>query len=337
MAALSVTMPTIMDIAQLMDENGRIRPVLEILNQQCEMLEDMTWIEGNRVDGHTGAVRTGIPEPTWRKFNQGVQPSKATTTTVSVGTGMLEDYGEVDAKLADMANNRDRFRLSQDVAKLEGFTEKLQRYVLYGNSGTEPEAITGLMNYYNDKAAANAENIIDAGGTGTDNASIVLVVWGGEMGITGIYPKGSQAGFKHEDLGRKTKENAGGVTGALMEVYRSHYEWDCGLFVGDWRQCVRIANIDKSNLTKDASGSSADLADLMSEAMEYVHNLKAGRAAWYMSRKVKIYLNKQRAKAIGNSTLTLENVGGVKSGGDSFGGVPIRRVDAMAADETRVV
>ena len=38
-----------------------------------------------------------------------------------------------------------------------------------------------------------------------------------------------------------------------MEAYRTHYTWDSGLTVRDWRYVVRVANIDKSALTVDAS------------------------------------------------------------------------------------
>lgn len=336
MSALNHTVPTLADLAGAMDQNGRIKPILELLMQHNEMLDDMAWIESNKVDGHDGLIRTGIPEPIWAKINQGVPTSVATQAPMSVGVGRLEDYSQIDKRLADKAGNRDAYRLSQDKAKLQGFNNKLQRYVLFGNSGTEPEAITGLAPYFNDLNAANGENIIDAGGTGSDNNSIWLVVWGGDdTGVAGIYPKGSQAGFQMDDLGEDTAENVNGVTGTLMQVYRSHYSWDCGLWVGDWRQVVRLANIDKSNLTKDASGSSADLCDLMQTCLEQVYDLAGGNAAFYMSRRTRSYVRKQATNATKNSTLTIENVGGKRI--MFFQEVPMRRVDALAADETRVI
>ncbi len=51
-------------------------------------------------------------------------------------------------------------------------------------------------------SAGNAQNIIDAGGTGTDNTSIWLV-WG-ENTVHGIFPKGQKAGIQMEDKGRDT-------------------------------------------------------------------------------------------------------------------------------------
>ena len=80
-----------------------------------------------------------------------------------------------------------------------------------------------------DLSAPNAENIIDAGGTGSDNASIWIVVWD-ELATQMIYPKGSKSGLQHTDKGQVTIEDVDGE-GGRMEAYRSHYRWDLGLCV----------------------------------------------------------------------------------------------------------
>ncbi len=38
------------------------------------------------------------------------------------------------------------------------------------------------------------------------------------------------------------------ANGGKYEGYRTHYKWDNGLALRDWRYVVRIANIDVSNL-----------------------------------------------------------------------------------------
>ncbi len=53
---------------------------------------------------------------------------------------------------------------------------------------------------------------------------------------------------------------------------RSHYKFEAGLTVRDWKYVVRIANIDRSALTADASAG-ADLPDLMFQAQELVPNI----------------------------------------------------------------
>ena len=135
------------------------------------------------------------------------------------------------------------------------------------------------------------------------------------------------------DKGQVTIEDVDG-SGGRMEAYRTHYRWDCGLTVRDWRYAVRIANIDKSNLTKYVSGSSADLTDLMAQAVEMIPSLGMGRPAFYCSRTIKSFLRRQIASKVSNSTLTMEQVGGKHV--VMYDGIPVRRTDALAPDEAAV-
>jgi hypothetical protein len=331
MATLATTHPTLLDLARRTDPDGSIADIVEILNQTNEVLDDMVWMEGNLVTGHRTTIRTGLPTPTWRKLYGGVQPTKSTTAQITDNTGMLEAYAEVDKALADLNGNTAEWRLSEESPHIEGMSEEIAQTVFYGNEGTEPEAFTGLSPRFNDLAAANAENIIDAGGTGTDNASIWMCVWGPQSGF-GITPKGSQAGLQMKDLGEVTIENVDGA-GGRMQAYRSHYRWDAGLTIRDWRYFVRIANIDRSALTTDAS-TGAHLPNLLFQAYNRLPNAN-GRAVIYMDRGLITKLGQQDAALIKNSTLTTGDTGGKLT--TSWLGIPIRRVDVLSPDEARVV
>lgn len=332
MATLTNQNPTLMDMAKALDPDGTVAAVVELLNQTNEMLADMTFVEGNLPTGHRHTVRTGLPTPTWRKLYGGVQPTKSTRNQVTDNCGMLEDYAEIDKALADLNGNTNEFRLSESRAHLEGITQSLQETVLYGNVDLNPERFEGLASRYNDLAADNADNIIDAGGTGSDNRSIWLIVWGTET-CHGIVPKGSTAGIQVNDKGQVTIENVDGA-GGRMEAYRTHFRVDAGLTVRDWRYVVRIANISMSDLNADASGDSANLPNLMAEAVDLIPSLGMGRAAFYTSRDVRTKWRQQMANAVKQSTLTTEDVGGVKS--PMFDEIPIRRTDKLAVDEARV-
>lgn len=333
MATLGTFNPTYIDLQKRLDPNGDIAPVAELLYEYNEVIEDMTWMEGNLPTGHRSTIRTGIPEPAFRKFYGFTQPSKSTTVQVTDNCGMLDDYSVVDKAMADLNNNAASFRLSEDLALIQGFRNKCAESIFYGDETITPEGITGLAPRYNDLSAENADNIIDAGGTGVDNASIWLVCWS-PMTVHGIVPKGSAAGLQMKDLGEVTVQDTEGGTNGLMQAYRTYYRWDIGLTVRDWRAVVRIANIDKSELTADAS-SGANLPQLMFEASELLHEMAGGRCTWYMSRDVKTKLGQQIASGVENSTLEMMDVGGRKV--MAVRGWPVRRVDALAADEARVV
>ena len=246
MATLAVTHPTLADVAKATDPDGKIATIVEILNETNEMLDDMVWVEGNLPTGHRTTVRAGLPAPTWRKLYGGVQPTKATNVQVTDTTGMLEAYAEIDKALADLNGNTAAFRMTEDKAHIEGMSQEFMSTLMYGNEGTAPEEFTGFAPRFNDNSGpANADNILLGGGSGSDNSSIWLISWGANT-VHGIYPKGSKAGLQFNDKGQVTIEDSDGSNGGRYEAYRSHYRWDVGLSVRDWRYVVRICNVDNS-------------------------------------------------------------------------------------------
>ena len=333
MAVLQTKWPTLLDFAKASDPNGKIEKVAEILNETNEILDDMVWVEGNLPTGNRTTVRTGIPAPTWRKMYGGVQPNKGTTAQITDDTGMLEAYAEVDKALADLNGNTAEFRVLEDRAHIEGMSQTIADTIFYGDSSLYPERFMGLAPRFNDTTAQNGDNIILGGSAvgQTDNLSIWLIGWS-ESTVHGIIPKGSKAGLQMEDLGRVTIENVDG-NGGRMEAYRTHYRWDAGLTVKDWRYVVRIPNIDRSLLTIDYS-TGANIADLMVQAIEKIPNTNAVRLAFYMPRTIRTFLRRQITNQVKNSTLTMDTVAGKRV--LAFDGVPVRRVDALSADEARV-
>jgi hypothetical protein len=333
MTTLSAIHPTLLDVTKRLDPNGKIDTIAEMLNQTNEVLEDMVWVEGNLPTGHRTTVRTGLPAPTWRKLYGGVQPTKSTTVQVTDACGMLEAYAEVDKALADLNGNTAAFRLSEERAHIEGMNQEFAQTLFYGNEGTAPEEFTGFSPRFNLSTAENGSNIIRPSNTqpdSTDNTSIWLVVWGANT-VHGIYPKGSKAGLAMEDKGQVTIESVDGA-GGRMEAYRTHYRWDCGLSVRDWRYVARI-NIDQEDLVYNAA-TGPNLIDLMTQAIEVIPSLSMGRPAFYCNRTVRSYLRRQIANKVANSTLTMETVAGKHV--TMFDGIPVRRCDAITNTETGV-
>lgn len=326
MATIGASNPTIADVAKRLDPGGKIDTIVEILNETNEILDSMTWIEGNLVTGHLTTVRSGLPSVAWRMLNYGVPQSKSRTIQVTDACGILEAYAEVDKDLADLNGNASSFRLSEDRAFIEAMSQEMSDTLFYGNTETAPEEFLGLSYRYSELAGAeNSENIIGAGGTGSDNTSIWLVIWGPNT-IHGIYPKASKAGLQMNDLGQVTLEDA---AGGKYEGYRSHYQWKCGLTLRDWRYVVRIANIDVSALTKDASAG-ADLIDLLQQCVEIPPNLNMGRAVFYCNKTIRSFLRRQITNTA-NVNLTLDNYAGRKV--VMFDGIPMNRCDSILLTE----
>jgi hypothetical protein len=332
--------PTLADFIQALGPDDAVTDLGELLHQTNEMYAEMTFVEGNLLTGHRFTIRTGLPTPVWRRMYQGVQPTKSSRAQVTASTGMLEDYSEVDKALADLNGNTTRFRMQEDAAHIEGFNQKVASSLVYESEDNTPEAITGIMPHFaNVGLTGTGTQVLDAGGTGTDNGSILLVGWAANT-IYGIFPKGSKAGLSVRDLGEVTAlaRTADNVSTGQYQAYRTHYKWDLGLVVQDYRYVVRIANIDRSLLGADPTVTGytgANLPNLMFQAMEIIPSLSNCRPVFYMDRSFKTILRQQLPNVVKNSTLQIMDVGGKKV--DSFQEIPIRRMDVMRADEARVV
>jgi hypothetical protein len=291
----------------------------------------MVWLEGNLPTGHQTTVVTGLPEPTWRTLYGGVQPSKGTTKQIVDTCGMLEARPQIDVDLAKLNGNSPEWRLSEERLHIEGMNQAMAHTLFYGDTRDDPEKFMGLHPRFSDMSADNSEQIIDAGGTGSDNTSIWLVTWGPNT-VHGIFPKGSKAGMQITDNGKQTVTDS---AGGRYDVLESHYKWDCGLSVRDWRYVVRIANIDVSDLKtfNSSSDAAANLIRLLIEATELPPEVNLGRPAIYCNRTVRTWLRiMMNEKA--NVHLSLEEVAGKKV--MAFDGIPVRRCDKILNTEAAI-
>jgi hypothetical protein len=339
MALLAAGALTLADWAKRLDPDGQVPKVAELLSQTNEILEDAVFKEGNLPTGHRVTIRTGLPAVFYRMINQGVPASKSTTTQIDEACGMLEARSNIDEKLAKLNDNSAAFRLSEDEAFIEAMNQTMAGAMFYGNPGTDPRQFLGLQTRYSSLTAGNGGNILDAGGTGSNNASIYLVVWG-ENTVFCPFPKGSKAGLQHQDLGI---DDVADSNGNLYRALKALYQWDNGLAVKDWRYVVRICNINTTDLigqsaTQAASAATA-IMKLMMRSMDRVPNLAMGRAVFYANRTIYSMLRVASLDK-SSSAVTIEtaaNQFGTSYKMTSFMGVPLRKVDQLLNTESRVV
>lgn len=347
MPVIGATTLTLADWAKRTDDSGKTAVIVELLSQSNPILEDMLFMEGNLATGHKTTVRTGIPQATWRMLNYGVANAKSTTAQIVDTCGNLEIYSVVDKDLAKLNGNTAEFRLSESRAFIQGMSQQVASTIFYGNTNVNPERFTGFAPRYNTVSTAvaqSANNVIDAGGTGSTNTSIWIISWGAET-CHGIFPKGSIAGLQHTDMGEWPVQDANGNT---YQAYRDHYKWEIGLTVRDWRFCVRIANIDVTLLS---SGNAPNLTNLLIRAMYRMPTTgraqtpiqssdapsvrdMMGRTAIYCNRTISTYLDIQAVDKA-NVLLKIEQWDGMPV--TTFRGIPIRPCDAILNTESRVV
>jgi hypothetical protein len=330
-ATLATGVLTMLDWAKRRDPDGSIPIIVELLNQTNQILTDAVFMEGNLPTGHRTTVRTGLPTIYWRLLNQAVATSKSTTAQIDEQTGLMEAWSEVDQKLAELGGKARvaGFRLSEARAFLEAMNQEWASTLFYG-SALAPEEFIGLSPRYSSLSAGNADNIVDCGGTGSDNCSAWLIAWGEET-CACIFPQGSAAGILHEDFGIQTITGSAGIGGTRMRAYQERYVLESGLLLKDWRHVVRCANIDVSDLT---GASAADLVAFMGDAEEIIPD-DMGRRAWYVPRRLKRALRKQVAKAVKDGGgLNFQNFSGQSI--MAFDNTPIRTCDALTLTEARI-
>ncbi|MDE2471518.1 MAG: hypothetical protein KGL35_23020 [Bradyrhizobium sp.] len=346
MATLGTTALTLADWAKRTDDDGKTAIIVNLLSQANEIMDDMLWMECNQTTSHKTTVRTGLPQGTWRALYQGVQPTKSTTAQIVENCGNLEAYSEIDKDLADLNGNTAEFRLSEDQAFFEGLTQQMAGAIMYSNSLSTPQQIMGMTPRYatvSTSAAQSANNVIDMGGTGSTNTSIWVVAWGANT-VHGLFPRAKMAGLTQRDLGEIMKQNS---DGSRYQIYSSHFKWESGVCVRDWRYVTRLANIDVTLL------NGVNAANLINGMIRALHRfpttprnaanvqdatrpsgvLGGGRMAIYCNRTVATYFDLQALNKT-NVLLQMEQWDGKPV--TTFRGIPIRTVDQILSTEARV-
>ena len=331
MATLTSNVPTLMDVASRNDPDGKYAQIAELLHQLNPILDDVPMKEGNLATGHQGTVRTGLPSTAFRRWNDGITPSKSTTQKLEVGCAQLAAMSQVDVDIAKLNGHSAAFRASESVAFLESMAQTMATQMFYGNVNTDPAGFTGFTPLYNAiSGGATAQNIVTGGGSGSDNTSLWLVGWGMNT-VHGIYPKGQAGGLQHEDKGQILVPAATGIGGAMLDAYVDIWKWNCALFVQDWRYVVRGPNIDISNL--EAESSAADVVKMMIKMYYKIPSFGMCRPAFYTSRRLQTMLHIQ-ALSKASSQLTVENFDGKQI--TTFLGIPVKCCDAITTSEATV-
>jgi len=332
MATIGTTVYTLNDYRSGLDPDGSVATIVEALDEVNEIVSDAVFKEGNLVTGHRHSIRSGIPQPTWRRLNYGVAQTKSKKVQVDDTCGMLEAVSAVDERIMVLGGNKASVRWSEDKPHIEGMAQEAAGAFIYSNEKTDPEQITGLTPRYSLYSAQSGNNMINGGGTGSDNTSVWLVGWG-DGKIFGIHPQGTPLGLRMRDQGLVEMTDDNGNT---YMAYKSRFYWDIGLAVADWRYAVRICNIDVSALVADdgTPSTGVNLIKKMILAMHKIPNLKACKPIFYCNETVMTYLDLQ---TLGQSNMNVTYREGPH--GEpiyKFRGIPIHRVDQILNTESAV-
>ena len=327
--------PDALDLQKRMDIKGSISPIVEILTQTNDILDDAVWIECNNGTAHKTTMRTGIPGP----------PSASSTAASSLQVPHCSDHGQLrhDGELrrdrqalADLNGNaRPRGVCLKRRPSSRASPEALPLHVLRQRGPPSPKAspASPALQHHHGRGE-QGQHLLRLRDRRGLNCTSIGWSCGDRTPSTCSTPRARRLACWSRNKGQVTIENLNG-DGGRMEAYRTHYRWDAGMTVRDWRYVSRI-QIATSILTNDGA-TGPKLTDWLATALEMIPNINAGRAAFYCNRTVRGYFRRQIANKVNNSTLSIEQItrpNGALVHMPTFDGIPIRRCDALTNTET---
>jgi len=338
MAAKGAQFVSLLDVSKSKDKV--IGKVAEVLVQHNAALKDIPYTEMNEGTIHKEDIRSALPEVYYRKANQAIPAGKTTTEERSFTATHYESKSQMDIAVASRGGV-DRIgynRWNQAQGHLQSHALEHAALMLYGSPVESNMKTAGFFDIYStlNPAEEVSKQIIDAGGTGSDNTSILKVHWGSNS-VFGVYPKGTKAGLSRIDHSPQNKlvqiygKDKFGNPGTFWGL-EEQFMTDHGLVVKDYRQAVRIANIDTSELVL----GNVDILDLMISADYKIDSKQNGQGVWYVNRTIEAALHKAALNKVGaGGGLRFDNYQGEQV--LMFLDCPVRRMDALLDSEARVI
>jgi hypothetical protein len=341
MATLTQSTQSMIEAYKSVDGMGRYINTIEVMNDTSQgILDDWVWMEANSGTKHIRSIRTGLPSLAWGMLYKGIPQSKSSKQQVTDTTGFVEGLSTVDLRQLNLyAEKKAAIRQEEGNTFIESMAQELVTAMFYHDPDSNPQYPMGLGARYGQLGTSGAAaQVIDGGGSGSDNTSIWFVEHG-YSGLSVIYPKGTPAGMQRENMGRqRVLDEDGNPYYVEEEMFSTHV----GFSVGDWQRIVRIANIDVSDL----QAGTVDLYGLMRKGY---YKLKNRRVSKVMNQenpgRVSIYCNRdvlEALDALGTNAGNADNFIRLRpqevEGREvmTYRSMPIRETDAILNTEAEV-
>lgn len=314
---------TLLDLMNQIGPDGNLLAVAEVLQKETPILKDAVWTEANDVVQHMYSRRTALPKSELLRINKGVSGNIGATEQVTSGLSARGNRPWYDARLVDLAPNKQEYRNINSRAVIMGIGQEFDQDILYGSKAADSAKFDGVVTYVD---SLSDDMVVSGGaGNGTKNTSAYVIAWDVAEGAFMAYPRGSTAGVKYEDKGRRSKDMA---DGSVLEVYEDYVEICGGLCVVDTRAVGRYCNIDVTT----PGVSTFDENKLIILLNRMPQTLRS-KAVIYVSRSLKAAIE-IRMNSKSNAYYTRENVFGEMV--TTFQGTPIRLDEMISEYESAV-
>jgi hypothetical protein len=327
--------------ADVMNEypKGTLRDMVYLLEERCPLQKNLHMKASNKTTSHVSTFQVGEPTVTLRQINEGVASSIGTTEQVEDGMTIQAIQMTTDIDLLEMNDDPNEVRTSQMRMAMNSLVKSGEGLYFYGTPADDIAEFYGLSNRAEFNVAAS-DHVVDASGSGSDNASIWLIYHHPDV-IHSIFPKNARGGVYHKDWGPQLVQTAATLGGGKIPAVVDEYKWITGLVVKDPRQICRIANIDVSELgTLTGDQEVADLTNVifsMTKAMHRIFAPSMGQPAWYMGRSIAEGMAIMAQSMTHSNVFSYEQVHGKGPKGLHAHGIPVFISDQLLYDEAQVV
>jgi len=288
-----------------MDARAQYVQPAKVLQRACPLLQFLPMVASNNVLSNIATRTDYLPTPGTRRFNEGAPFTTSKNTPLSDPISMFVDYCVADKELVKIQNDPAAWMADQIDNHVEGFQQKLESELLYGNLAMDPGGFNGLATRFNNlESYPNGDqtwvpNVWNGGATG--NATSIWAFEFGKDKVYGIYPPNSPAGLEIQTLGEQTWNLPTATSGILaqgkaIQAYVTYLQWKIGIQVADERCVQRIANVNPTALSSPGGFDE----NLLIQALGYLPH--AGNAPGTVIVVNRAVLNEMNIRAVSQKT-----------------------------------
>lgn len=316
---------TLADYESMVTDKDVSRKVLiNTIRDYMPFFDQGILLPGNNGDSDKGQIVTKYPEGQLRAYNEGWEAEEVLGAAARYTASMVRTRSVVDVSLYNTRKpgEREAWRLRKDQGFMRGLARQAVRRVFYGDTKADARDCTGLAQLVVPTSEAFGARCINAGGsTANKQTDIWLVNWD-PAGMYMFYPQGGEGpGLQVDNMGEQY------VADKNRKAYRAlvtEFGWDIGLALYDPEKVVRICNVDVSKLSKkNTTSGTADLIDLLTQALEMLPDDASGKIAFYMNDTVRSVLRRQMQNK-DNAFLNWSEIAGRKV--LAYGDCPIHKL-----------
>lgn len=308
---------TLVELAKRTDPNGNSAELINILAERNPMLEEAHWERANDLNSHEFTQVIELPKGEFGRINKGIAYSAGRTKQVVEPICEIAEAYCVDDRLLKKAPSPQEYLAQEAALHVEGMGQTAHATLLYGNRGTNPDAINGFMTRYN--SLSMTDSVTNNGGSGADVASILVVNWGRDSAYL-AYPREFGDFLVEKGPSDQWIQPAAG-TGYWGKVIT--WSINMGLCIANPKNVQRICNIE----TTGSSNIFSD--DKLITALNKMD--KTDNAVIYVNKA--IYTQMQIAfKNRANVNFTMQEAWGRPI--MHFMGIPVKKCDQMLSTET---